>query len=170
MSFRFRFRFRFCFRSGWSLTGIFRCSTQIIIDTAPKAKSLVIFQSAPSWVVPKYNQILPEWQKTAMKYVPGYALYLRWSLFWAVGFSSGRLWSRFRALTRRLHPSLNSQIESRGLVSRLKGSEMNKKWTEDSEKWLREQLKDRPDLIPKTLPTYPGRLFVVVSTDSMMAD
>ncbi|MBC7203581.1 MAG: NAD(P)/FAD-dependent oxidoreductase, partial [Pusillimonas sp.] len=107
---------------------------------APEVAKLTVLQRTPHWVFyhPNYHKEISAGLKWAMKNIPFYAQWYRFTLFWAA--SDG------------LHPSLrvDSQWAEPGSVSAL-----NKELRQRIEAYVRQEVGDDPALLAKVLPDYP---------------
>jgi 4-hydroxyacetophenone monooxygenase len=113
---------------------------QVAPTIAPRVARLTIVQRTPHWAFhhPNYHREISSGLKWALRNVPFYAQWYRFSLFWAA--SDG------------LHPSLRVDPEWRepGSVSAL-----NKKLRETIEAHIRAEVGDDEALLAKVLPDYP---------------
>jgi len=112
---------------------------QVAPTIAPDVEKLTILQRTPHWAFhhPNYHREIAPGLKWALKHIPFYSQWYRFSLFWAA--SDG------------LHPSLRVDPEWReaGSVSAL-----NKKLRETIEAHIRKELDGDKKLLAKCLPDY----------------
>lgn len=114
---------------------------QVAPAIAPKVEHLTVVQRSPQWVAPfpKFRQPIPDEIRYLMKAVPDYRAWYRLRLMWN--------WMD------KLHPVLQRDPswphQDRSVNSR------NDRQRIFFAKYLKSQLKGRPDLIEQTLPTYP---------------
>lgn len=107
---------------------------------APEVAKLTILQRTPHWAFhhPNYHKEISAGLRWALKNIPFYAQWYRFTLFWAA--SDG------------LHPSLrvDPQWTEAGTVSAL-----NKELRQRIEAHVRKEVGDDPALLAKVLPDYP---------------
>lgn len=115
-------------------------SFQFTPEVVKQAKSVKIFLRTPPWVAinPLYHEYITDDIHWLLKYVPFYAKWFRFSMFWTSG--EGLL-SMARCQERWNDPKSVSAA-NQGLREMLC-------------KGIQTQLEDRPDLIEKLTPTYP---------------
>jgi 4-hydroxyacetophenone monooxygenase len=114
---------------------------QVVPAIAPKVEHLTVVQRSPQWVAPfpKFQQPIPDAIRYLMKAVPDYRAWYRLRLMWN--------WMD------KLHPVLQRDPswphQDRSVNSR------NEHQRIFFAKYLKSQLKGRPDLIEQCLPAYP---------------
>jgi 4-hydroxyacetophenone monooxygenase len=109
---------------------------------APDVERLTIFQRSPHWVVPNpnYHEGVSEGKKWALANIPFYLRWYRFQLFW--GFADG------------LHDALKVDPEWPDPQHSLNA--LNEKHRRFMEKHMRNELRERPDLLAKVIPDYPA--------------
>lgn len=119
-----------------ALIGAAASAVQLGPTIAPEVKELTVFQRSPQWFSyrPNYHQSVSTEIKSAFRDIPNYINWHRLTLLWQFG--------------DRLYPALLNDEEGRPSAA---NSEQRKQW----ESYIREKLKDRPDLLEKALPDYP---------------
>jgi len=114
---------------------------QTVPAIAGEVSSLVVFQRSPQWVAPfpKFKTKIPDQVALLLREVPVYRAWFRERLAWIFG---DRNYPSLRKDAAWPHPerSLNAQNDSHRRFF---------------ERYLREKLGDRPDLIAKCLPPFP---------------
>ncbi len=108
---------------------------------APEVEKLTIFQRSPHWSLrhPLYHSKVSEEVRWATKYIPFYANWFRFQLFWAA--SDG------------FHPTLTMDPDWTDPKHSL--NEANAKMREDLIAFIKQEIGDRTDLLPKVIPDYP---------------
>jgi 4-hydroxyacetophenone monooxygenase len=110
-------------------------------EIAQEAEHLTIYQRSPQWVTPNpnYHRDVPEGKKLALQHIPFYARWYRFQLFWG---GADAVHGSLTVDPAWPHPerSLNAQNEA---------------MRQGLDQHIHEQLADRPDLLPKVIPTYP---------------
>jgi 4-hydroxyacetophenone monooxygenase len=124
-----------------ALIGTGASGLQVGPAVAPEVERLTIFQRSPHWVInhPLYHADVSPAVRWAMKYIPFYANWFRFQLFWAA--SDG-----FHA-TLKMDPAWTDPKHSLNAA--------NAKLREDLIAHIRSELGDREDLLPKVIPEYP---------------
>ncbi|WP_354698020.1 4-hydroxyacetophenone monooxygenase [Paraconexibacter sp. AEG42_29] len=114
---------------------------QLVPAIVDDAARVTVFQRSPQWAVPhpNYHRATTPATRTLMEHVPGYAGWYRLRVFWRFG-------DRPHALTQIdrgwKHPDRSINAASETLRRYLTHH-------------IETELKDRPDLLAKSLPTYP---------------
>jgi 4-hydroxyacetophenone monooxygenase len=114
---------------------------QIVPAMAGVAEKVTVFQRSPQWAVPHptYREPVADDMRQVMTHVPFYVNWFRLRQFWAFG--------------DRLHPLLQIDPEwSPGDRSINRANEAFRKFLT---RHIEQQLDGRPDLLEKSLPTYP---------------
>ena len=115
---------------------------QTVPAIAGEVSSLVVFQRSPQWVAPfpKFKTKIPDSVALLLQEVPVYRAWFRERLAWIFG---DRNYPSLHKDPNWPHPerSLNAQNESHRRFF---------------ERYLRDKLVDRPDLIEKCLPPFPA--------------
>ena len=114
---------------------------QFVPEIAPKVAELTVFQRTPPWglPVPHYHEDVPEGFKWLLEHVPYYDKWYRFWLFWMS--------------TEGFLPMVKSDEGWNGPTTAV-GAE-NLGLREMAAAALAAQVADRPDLLPKVVPTYP---------------
>jgi 4-hydroxyacetophenone monooxygenase len=114
---------------------------QIVPEVAKVAGRLFVFQRSPAWMVPNpnYHRHVGAGKKWLLRHVPYYGRWYRFLLFWP---GSDGLWPSLV-----LDPAWPHKDRSINAAN----EEMRIAFTE----YMRQQLGERPDLLPKVVPTYP---------------
>jgi 4-hydroxyacetophenone monooxygenase len=114
---------------------------QLVPSIADTVQSLTIYQRTPQWARPikGYSEPIPAGARWLLKHVPRYAQWYRFNMFWRYG--DGLL------PTLRKDPEWPFPDRS---VNR-----SNDRHREELTEFIRSELKDRPDLLEKCIPTYP---------------
>jgi len=116
-------------------------SSQLAPEIARDVSELLIFQRTPNWYapVPDYQDAVSPEQLWLFTHVPRYAQWYRFWVFWTS--SEGALPSA------RVDEGWDGQSDSIGKAN----DEVRLLFTN----YLKEELRDRPDLLEKVLPDYP---------------
>jgi len=124
----------------FGLLGAGATGFQIAPTIADEVKSLTIFQRTAQWMFPNpaYHQPVPEGDRWAMRHLPFYGRWFRFSMIWP-GIGMG-------VESYRIDPSFD---DGRAI------NELNARRREDMTRWITSQLEDRPDLVEKSVPPYP---------------
>jgi 4-hydroxyacetophenone monooxygenase len=115
------------------------------MQTAPSIAGdvgqLVIFQRSPHWAIrhPLYHASVSDDVKWAIRHVPFYVSWFRFQLFWAA--SDG------------FHKTL--QIDPDWPTPEQSINADNQRMREDLIEYIKSKIGDRPDLLAKTIPSYP---------------
>jgi 4-hydroxyacetophenone monooxygenase len=124
-----------------ALIGTGASGLQVGPAIAAEVERLTIFQRSPHWVInhPLYHADVPPAVRWAMKYIPFYANWFRFQLFWAAsdGFHS----------TLKMDPGWTDPKHSLNAA--------NAKLREDLIAHIRSELGEREDLLAKVIPEYP---------------
>jgi 4-hydroxyacetophenone monooxygenase len=116
-------------------------AAQFVPVIAEDAAQLDVYQRTPNWMLPApdYHAAIPEGQRWVFSHVPHAAHWHRFWLFWRTG--DGWFLPRVRVQPgwQREDSVSASNEELRAMLAQA----------------LRDQLADRPDLIPKVVPNYP---------------
>ncbi len=115
-------------------------AAQLCPAIADKVAHLTIFQRSKHWIIPNpdYHIMVPEAEKWAMRHVPYYAQWFRFTAFW---------WA-----SDGLYPNVKKDPT---WVSDTSVSARNEEIRQFALGYLREQLDSRPDLIEKVTPDFP---------------
>jgi 4-hydroxyacetophenone monooxygenase len=129
--------------SRFALLGAGATGFQIAPTIADRVEHLSIFQRTPQWIVPnpKYHATVPAGDAWAMEHLPFYARWLRFIMMWP-GVAMGT--DRYRSDPEYDDGSgwaINEANEARRVAM-----------TE----WITSILEGRPDLIEKSIPSYPA--------------
>ena len=114
---------------------------QFVPEIAPDVAQLTVFQRNPPWAlpVPHYHEDVPDGMKWTLEHVPYYDKWYRFWLFWMT--------------TEGFLPMVKSDPLWNGGPGAV--SEMNAGLREMAIAGFAEQLRDRPELLPKVTPDYP---------------
>lgn len=114
---------------------------QIVPAVADSVESLTIFQRSPQWVAPSFNYSspVPEPVHWLMENVPNYQLWFRLRLSWLIN--------------DRLYPSL--EIDPTWEHPERSVNAHNDAHRRALTRYIEDELEGRPDLLEKSLPTYP---------------
>jgi 4-hydroxyacetophenone monooxygenase len=114
---------------------------QFVPEIAKSVGELTVFQRTPPWMFPtdNYHDAVPEGKKWLLKHVPFYANWYRFWLFWT--------------LADALLPALT--IDPDWPNHQKSVNAMNDELRVMLTAYIEEQLKDRPDLVAKSIPSYP---------------
>ena len=113
---------------------------QFTPEVVKQAKSVKIFLRTPPWVAinPLYHDHISDEVHWLLKYVPYYAKWFRFSMFW----TSGEGLLSMARCEERWNDTATVSAANQGLREMLCAG-------------IQSQLEDRPDLIEKLTPTYP---------------
>ncbi len=124
-----------------SIVGTGASAMQIVASIAPRVGHLAIYQRTPQWVrpIPRYHDPIDEDQQWLLSVVPFYAEWFRLTMLWRYG---DGLLPTLRKDPNWPHPerSVNSTNERHRL---------------QMVDYIQQRLADRPDLLPKVIPSYP---------------
>ena len=114
---------------------------QFVPEIAPKVAKLTVFQRTPPWglPVPHYHEDVPEGMKWLLEHVAYYDKWYRFWLFWTT--------------TEGFLPMVKSDPDWTGGTNAV--SAENLMLREMAASALAAQVEDRPDLLPRVIPTYP---------------
>jgi 4-hydroxyacetophenone monooxygenase len=114
---------------------------QFVPEIAPKVAELTVFQRTPPWglPVPHYHEDVPEGVKWLLENAPYYDKWHRFWLFWMT--------------TEGFLPMVKADEGWNGPPTAV--GEANLGLREMAAAALAAQVADRPDLVPKVVPTYP---------------
>ena len=114
---------------------------QIVPAIAGDVAELTVYQRSPQWVAPSSNYFerVPERAHRLMNHVPFYRIWYRFRLAWT--------------FNDKTHASM--QIDPTWPHPERSVNAMNDAHRGYFERYLRDELEGRPDLIAKSLPTYP---------------
>ena len=114
---------------------------QFVPEIAPKVEHLTVFQRTPPWglPVPHYHEDVPEGMKWLLETAPYYDKWYRFWLFWMT--------------TEGFLPMVKADEGWNGPTTAV--GEANLGLREMAAAALEAQVADRPDLVPKVVPTYP---------------
>jgi len=114
---------------------------QIVPAIVDDAGELTVYQRSPQWVAPSSNyfECVPDRVHWLMNHVPFYRGWYRFRLAWT--------------FNDKTHPSL--QVDPAWPHPERSVNAINDGHRRYFERYLREELDGRPDLIAKSLPTYP---------------
>jgi 4-hydroxyacetophenone monooxygenase len=114
---------------------------QFVPEIAPKVAELTVFQRTPPWglPVPHYHEDVPEGMKWLLEHAPYYDKWYRFWLFWMT--------------TEGFLPMVKADEGWNGPPTAV--GEANLGLREMAAAALEAQVADRPDLVPKVVPTYP---------------
>jgi 4-hydroxyacetophenone monooxygenase len=114
---------------------------QIVPAIAGDVSELTVYQRSPQWVAPSSNyfESVSEKEHWLMNHVPFYRAWYRFRLAWT--------------FNDKAHPSL--QIDPNWPHPERSVNAINDGHRRYFERYLRDELDGRPDLIEKSLPTYP---------------
>jgi 4-hydroxyacetophenone monooxygenase len=114
---------------------------QIVPAIAGDVSELTVYQRSPQWVAPSSNyfESVSEKEHWLMNHVPFYWAWYRFRLAWT--------------FNDKAHPSL--QIDPNWPHPERSVNAINDGHRRYFERYLRDELDGRPDLIEKSLPTYP---------------
>lgn len=123
-----------------ALIGTGASSLQVGPTIAPDVARLVVFQRSPQWLrgKPGYHDSVSEAHRWAFRNIPHYGQWFRLRLAWQFG---DLAWP-----SSRIDPNPPEGVR----VSRA-NDDLRAQWTA----YIKDQVKDRPDLLPKVLPDYP---------------
>jgi cation diffusion facilitator CzcD-associated flavoprotein CzcO len=108
-----------------AVVGAGASAIQIVPAIVDRAKHVYVFQSSPSWILPKNDHVIPQWLRTVFRLVPctlqlvRFITYLSGDVGFVVGFSRTaalrdsllRVFDRWRApLTAPLSPELLAKV------------------------------------------------------------
>jgi 4-hydroxyacetophenone monooxygenase len=116
-------------------------SMQVVPRLAPVVNKLTIFQRSAQWAAPfeKFEAEVPEGVRALIQEVPLYRWVYRIRLMWMF---NDRFWKTLEVDPDWPHPERSVNAT-------------NDKFREIFIEYITEQLADRPDLLPKVIPTYP---------------
>ena len=116
-------------------------AVQLIPVVADEARDVVIFQRTPPWLAPTpdYHDTVAEGLEWLLQHVPSYA---EWYRFWL-----------FCTYAEGLLPSVKVDPEWRDVGTAVSAD--NELVRQGLVEYLEDQFGDRPDLLPKVVPTYP---------------
>ncbi len=124
-----------------AIVGTGASSMQIAPSIADEVGELTIFQRSPQWArpIPRYHETLSEGAQYLLEHVPFYAAWFRFTMFWRYG---DGLLPHLKIDPDWPHPerSLNR---------------INEKHREEMADYITEKLASRPELIAKSMPSYP---------------
>lgn len=115
------------------------------MQTAPSIASdvahLTIFQRSPHWAIrhPLYHASVSEDVKWVIRHVPYYVSWFRFQLFWAASDGFHR--------TLQIDPDWSTPEQSINAD--------NQRMRDDLVAYIKSHIGDRPDLLEKTIPSYP---------------
>jgi 4-hydroxyacetophenone monooxygenase len=114
---------------------------QLVPSVADTVQSLTVYQRSPQWARPikGYSDPIPAGARWLLKNLPGYAQWYRFNMFWRYGDS----------LLPTLRKDPEWQFPDRSV------NRSNDRHREELTEFIRAELKDRPDLLEKCIPTYP---------------
>jgi 4-hydroxyacetophenone monooxygenase len=114
---------------------------QIVPAIAPVVDRLTVYQRTAQWArpIPKYHDPINEEQLWLLKDVPFYAEWFRLTMLWRYG----------DGLLPTLRKDPNWPHPTRSVNS------VNERHRVEMVKYIEAQLKDRPDLLAKSVPAYP---------------
>jgi 4-hydroxyacetophenone monooxygenase len=114
---------------------------QFVPEIAPKVESLTVFQRTPPWglPVPHYHEDVPEGMKWLLETAPYYDKWYRFWLFWMT--------------TEGFLPMVKADEGWNGPSTAVGTANLGLR--EMAAAALEAQIVDRPDLVPKVVPTYP---------------
>lgn len=124
-----------------AILGTGASAMQIVPTVADEVASVTVYQRSPQWARPiaGYSDEISEGTQWLLEYVPFYAEWFRFNMFWR--YSDG--------LLSFLRKDPNWPHKDRSIN---KGNERHRAELVD---YIHAELKDRPDLIEKCIPTYP---------------
>jgi 4-hydroxyacetophenone monooxygenase len=124
-----------------AIIGTGASSMQVARTVAAQAGRLTIFQRSPEWVAPNpdYHRAVSPQKRWLLKHVPFYLQWYRFVRFWRYG----------DGLHKSLFRDPDWPHPERAMNAR------NDRHREYLTKYLLEQLDGRPDLVEKSLPSYP---------------
>ncbi len=124
-----------------AVVGTGASALQLVPEVAKTAGKLYVLQRTPAWMFPNpaYHRKVSDGTKWLFKHVPYYARWYRFLLFWPG--SDGLLPS---LIVDPQWPQQERSINQANEQTRLFFTQ-----------YIQEQLGDRPDLLPKVVPTYP---------------
>lgn len=116
-------------------------SMQIVPSIVDRVASLTVYQRTPQWVrhIPRFQDTMSDAQQWLLRHVPYYAEWFRFTMLWRYG----------DGLLRTLRRDPDWPHPERSM------NRMNDRHREQMAAHIEAELKDRPDLLPKCLPTYP---------------
>jgi 4-hydroxyacetophenone monooxygenase len=116
-------------------------SMQLVPAIADAAKRVTVFQRSPQWAVPHphYLEDTPSEVRQLMTHVPFYVQWYRLRQFWLFG---DRLFGLLQIDPEWPHPERSIN----------KANDSFRRWLT---KYIESELEGRPDLLQKSLPTYP---------------
>ena len=125
----------------WPSLALGASAMQLVPAVAPEVDQLIIFQRSPQWAVPNrdYHRIVPEEQRWLFATRPYYRSWYRFGLLWRLG--DGLL------------PVL--RVDPEWPDHRRSINAHNETIREQLTRYVVAQLRDRPDLIAKSVPSYP---------------
>lgn len=114
---------------------------QVVPAIVADVKSLTIYQRTPQWArpIPRYHDPIGMEQQWLLRHVAFYAEWFRLTMFWRYG--DGLL------PTLRKDASWPHPVRSVNAV--------NERHRQEMERYIHSELSDRPDLVAKSVPTYP---------------
>jgi 4-hydroxyacetophenone monooxygenase len=124
-----------------ALVGTGASSMQVGPSIAGEVEKLLVFQRSPSWAAlnPNYQREVSEGMQWALAHIPFFARWYRYLLFWASG---DVLHTSLQVDPSWPHPERSLNAENDAMRERLTA-------------YIRQELEGRPDLLAKSLPTYP---------------
>ncbi len=116
-------------------------SMQLVPSIADRVKSVTVFQRTPQWARPVagYSEPISDGAQWLLAHLPFYVQWYRFNMFWRYG---DGLLPFLRKDPAWPHPD---RAVNKG----------NDRHREELTAFIRSELKDRPDLIDKCIPTYP---------------
>lgn len=126
----------------FALLGAGATGFQIAPAIADEVARLTIFQRTPQWMFPNpaYRAPVPPGDRWAMRHLPFYGRWFRFAMIWP-GIGMG-------VESYRRDPSFD---DGRGWAI----NEVNARRRADMTRWITSRLEGRPDLVEKSVPSYP---------------
>lgn len=116
-------------------------SMQIVPSIADEVEELTVFQRSPQWArpIPRYHEALSAGAQYLLEHVPFYAAWFRFTMFWRYG----------DGLLPFLKKDPDWPHPERAM------NRINDRHREEMVDYIEQKLAGRPDLIAKSMPTYP---------------
>ncbi|MAT04222.1 MAG: monooxygenase [Acidimicrobiaceae bacterium] len=124
-----------------AVVGTGASAMQFVPRVAEQAERVTIFQRSPQWIRPidQYHARVSDHVKWLMRHVPYYAAWFRFTLAWRYG----------DGLHRTLRRDPTWPFPGRSMNS------TNERHRRELEEHFEQQLRERPDLLDKVVPSYP---------------
>ena len=124
-----------------AIVGTGASSMQIVPSIADDVAELTVFQRSPQWArpIPRYHENLSAGAQYLLEHVPFYAAWFRFTMFWRYG----------DGLLPFLKKDPDWPHPARAM------NRINDRHREEMASYIEEKLAGRPDLIAKSMPSYP---------------